>query len=122
MSAVDAYSKQPISINLNDIVAKFPKGTTVNDLKYMACKDVKTGELTANLTSSNGFYMMFDGTATAWGSSECKVGYNPSASTLDFAYTSDLEVPVSGSKCTASVFLVYADRYCFKFKMNITLN
>ena len=122
MRSVEAYSKQPISINLNDIVAKFPNGATVNDLRYMACKDVKTGELTSNLTSSNGFYMMFDGTATSWGSSECKVGYNSNASTLDFAYTSDLETPTKGSKCTASVFLVYDDRYFYKFKMNITLN
>lgn len=122
MGSVDAYSKQPISINLNAIQAKFPEGATVDDLKYMACTDIKTGELTSSLTSSNGFYLMFDGTATSWGKSECKVGYNPSASTLDFAYTSDLEAPASGSKCTASVFLVYDDRYYYKFKMDITLN
>jgi hypothetical protein len=66
--------------------------------------------------------MMFDGTATAWGNSECKVGYNPNTSTLDFAYTSDLEAPTSGSKCTASVFLVYDDHYYYRFKMDITLN
>jgi hypothetical protein len=122
MSLVEAYSKQPISINLNDIVAKFPNGATADNLKYMVCTDIKTGELTSNLTSSNGFYMMFDGTATSWGSSECKVGYNPNASTLDFAYTSDLEAPIKGSKCTASVFLVYDDCYFYRFKMNITLN
>ena len=122
MGSVDAYSKQPISINLNAIQAKFPEGATVDDLKYMACTDIKTGELTSSLTSSNGFYLMFDGTATSWGKSECKVGYNPSTSTLDFAYTSDLEAPASGSKCTASVFLVYDDRYYYKFKMDITLN
>ncbi|MBO4451430.1 MAG: CotH kinase family protein [Bacteroidaceae bacterium] len=122
MSSVEAYSKQPISINLNEIVAKFPQGATVDNLKYMTCIDIKTGELTSNLTSSNGFYMMFDGTATSWGSSECKVGYNPGASTLDFAYTSDLMAPVSGSKCTASVFLVFDDRYYYRFIMNITLN
>ena len=122
MGSVEAYSKQPISINLNAIQAKFPEGATVDDLKYMACTDIKTGELTSSLTSSNGFYLMFDGTATSWGKSECKVGYNPSTSTLDFAYTSDLEAPASGSKCTASVFLVYDDRYYYKFKMDITLN
>ena len=122
MSSVKAYDKQPILINLNDIVAKFPNGATVDNLKYMVCTDIKTGELTSSLTSSNGFYMMFDGTATSWGSSECKMGYNPNSSTLDFAYTSDLEAPTKGSKCTASVFLVYDDRYFYRFKMNITLN
>ena len=122
MNYVDSYSKQSIAINLSDIIAKFPNGATVSDLRFMACTDVRTGELTSNLTSSNGFYMMFDGTATAWGNSECKVGYNPNTSTLDFAYTSDLEAPTSGSKCTASVFLVYDDHYYYRFKMDITLN
>ena len=122
LSSVAAYAKQKISVNLTDIVAKFPTGTTLSDLTYMVCTDVRTGELTASRTSSNGFYMLFDGTAVAWGQSECKVGYNPSEGTIDFAYTADLERPQSGTQCTASVFLVCDDSYYYRLRMNITLN
>jgi hypothetical protein len=72
-------------------------------------------------TSSNGFYMKFDGTATSWGSSDCKVGFNPDNSTLDFAYTADVERPASGTNCNASVFLVYADSYYYRIRLDITL-
>ncbi len=121
LGTVNAYDKQKISINLQDIQAKFPAGATVNDLKFMTCTDIKTGELISTLTSSNGFYMMFDGTAVKWGESECKIGYTWSDSTLDFAYTADIERPASGSQCTASVFLVYSDKYYYRFRFNVEL-
>jgi len=122
MTEVDKYVKQAIPVDLTEILSHFPTGCTLSDLTFAACTDVKTGELTTQTTSSNGFYMMFDGTAVAWGSSECKIGYNPSASTLDFAYTSDIESPKSGSECTASVFLIYKDAYYYRFRMKIVLN
>lgn len=127
LATVAAYAKQPISINLDGITAQFPDGATINDLTYMVCKDVKTGELISrstaynNETSSNGFYMLFDGTAAAWGSSDCKVGYNPSSSTIDFAYTADTSRPQNGTTCSASVFLVYENKYYYRLRMNITL-
>ena len=121
MSSVASYAKQTIPINLSDIIALFPNGVTVGDLDYAVCTDVVTGELTTNKTSSNGFYMLFDGTATPWGSSECKIGYNPSSSTFDFAYTADLERPLSGAVCNASVFLIYNDKFYYRFRTRITL-
>lgn len=121
MSSVASYSKQTLPINLSEIVTMFPGSITAGDLVYAVCTDVVTGELTTSKTSSNGFYMLFDGTAAPWGSSECKIGYNPSSSSLDFAYTADLERPERGAVCNASVFLVYNDKYYYRFKMNITL-
>ncbi len=122
LNTLKAYDKQKISINLSEIQSKFPAGVSVNDLIFMTCTDIQTGELTSTLTSSNGFYMMFDGTAVKWGESECKIGYNKSSSTLDFAYTADIQRPSSGSECTASVFLVYADKYYYRFRFNVILN
>lgn len=121
MDKVASYSKQNISIDLNSVLSKFPSGTKLDDLVYAICSNRETGELTTAKTSSNGYYMMFDGTAVAWGNSECKIGYNPSSNTLDFAYTADIETPVSGARCTASVFLIYNSKYFYEFKMNITL-
>lgn len=128
LSDVAAYDKQPISIKIDDILSKFPTGATLNELTYMVCKDIQTGELMTRQTaynhetSSNGFYMKFDGTATSWGSSDCKVGFNPDNSTLDFAYTADVERPASGTNCNASVFLVYADSYYYRIRLDITLD
>ena len=121
MNIVQSYSKQSISIDLNSVLSKFPSGAKLEDLVYAACINRETGELTTSKTSSNGYYMMFDGTAVAWGSSECKIGFNPSVNTLDFAYTADLVTPTSGARCTASVFLIYNSKYFYEFKMNITL-
>lgn len=122
MASVEKYVKQQLPINLTEVVNSFPTGATVDQLQFAVCKDVKSGELTLDKTSSNGFYMMFDGTAVPWGSSECKIGYNPNSSTLDFAYTADIEQPQKGSVCTASVFLIYNDTYYYRFRMNLTLN
>ena len=121
LSAVDKYIKQQLPINLTEIISLFPSGATIDKLQFAACKDIKTGELTTDKTSSNGFYMLFDGTAVPWGSSECKIGYNPSSNSLDFAYTADIEQPKAGTVCSASVFLIYDDAYSYRFRTDITL-
>ncbi len=118
---IASMAKQRYTIDMSTILAAFPEGVTTADLIYMATADQETGELTDELTSSDGFYMDWDGTVCSWGASsmKCKVGYSGSSQYVNFAYTGS--APEDGAHLDASVYLVYQNKYYYEFKMDITL-
>jgi len=118
---LEAMAKQRYTIDINAILALFPEGATVADLIYMTTEDSVSGRLTDALTSSDGFYMDWNGVACAWGAAEmrCKVGYSGSSQYVNFAYTG--EVPEEGAQFNGSVYLVYKNQYYYEFNLLITL-
>ncbi len=123
MRQVASMSKQSIPLDIDKILGCFPadEHASVSMLTYMGYDNIKTRTLTSTRSSSDGFYMNFEGQVCVWQAAimQCKVGYNTSGSNLTFAYTNSNTT--SGSRCTASVFLVYANRYFYELKLDITL-
>lgn len=121
LSAVRSMSKQRIQLDLDKILSAFAETdlTDVNQLTFMAYDNLATHDLTQHLSSSDGYYMNWEGQACLWQAEimQCKIGWNASGCNLTFAYTG---TATSTDHCTASVFLVYDSKYMLELKMDIT--
>lgn len=121
LMSVRSMDKQNISLDMDKILACFPEGTELSDLVYMAYDNLSTHELTQKKSSSDGFYMNFEGQVCTYGSQimQCKIGYKADSGALTFAYTGFL---YGENKCTASVFLVLDEQYYYELKMDVSLS
>lgn len=122
LSVVRSMSKQSIQLDRDQLLSAFNLQTSItnlDELTLMAYDNLMTHDLTSRRSSSDGYYMNWEGQACLWQSSimRCKIGWNAGTCSLTFAYTG---TATATDHCTATVYLVYDSQYLYQLEMDIT--